>query len=244
MTIRNRHIRRVLALSVALAVLTVAGCGDEPSSGSDETSPLSTQPVDGVPATGPDTPSSSSTEPADEAPGTSQAGSLSTAAVPASAPRSASSTPLASPPATTVAASTAPDPRPADDPCRLITPEEAAAALGKAVVVTPEKAEFDGGATGPGAGCGYRAANETGNSVIQVSVLGTGFPQDVWEQAQQAEGFQTVTGVGDVAFFDDDTTMEVYVEGTWLSIQMIGSERYDEVLAVLTDVGQNAVDRL
>lgn len=127
-----------------------------------------------------------------------------------------------------------------DDPCRLLTADEAAAALGREVA-PPRILEF-----GPGlVVCDYYSATEeAGPASVHAAVLSKDIPKDMWEQAQLADGFEAVPGVGELAFFDGDTTLEVYANGTWVSVQMINSTQTSDLLAIFIQIGRNAVDRL
>ena len=71
-------------------------------------------------------------------------------------------------------------------------------------------------------------------------------PRDEWEQAEREEpDLQEVAGVGELAFFDESNeTIEVFDQGRWVSVQMINSTRPSELLALLTDMARNALERL
>ncbi|MEO6126244.1 MAG: hypothetical protein ABIR32_21300 [Ilumatobacteraceae bacterium] len=221
-------------------VASFAGCGsDEPSTGSRAQSTT----VDASIGTQP--------QQAD----TVAAASRTTAVPPATSASPTSAAPIASDEAeptaestaapTETSASTAEAPGSDDtvastnDACRLLTLDEAEAALGREVEL--RVIEIGGGLTL----CDYYAVNEdAGPASIHASVLAENVPKDIWESAQRAEGYEEVAGVGELAFYDDDKTLEVFADGKWISIEMINSTRFSEVLSVLTDVGIKAVERL
>jgi len=127
----------------------------------------------------------------------------------------------------------------------LLTAEEAEAALGRAVAA-PVKTEIPDSQYGPGFDCAYGAVDQSGGSAsVHVALLGDQFPRDEWEQGQRAvEGIEEVAGVGELAFFDGDTNMDVFDQGRWIQVQMIRSTRFDELLALLSDMASNAVERI
>lgn len=86
---------------------------------------------------------------------------------------------------------------------------------------------------------------EAGPASIHAAVLSEDIPKDLWRQAQVADGLQSVDGVGELAYFDGDTHLEIYAAGTWIQIEMINSARPPaELESILTEVGRNAVSRL
>jgi len=204
----------MLTWLIALGVLAIASCGSD-SKGSEATtapSSASSEASDTV-ATVPAATGAATTEPAATAPAASDAGPTTDGSAAAGAGSA--------------------------DPCRLLTADEAAAALGREV----EKRVIE---LGQGlALCDYYDPNEdAGPASVHATVLSDDIPKDLWEQSQIADGLQPVPGVGELAFFDDDTHLEVYANGTWIQVQMINSTRFSEVLAILSEIGRNAVDRL
>ncbi len=144
--------------------------------------------------------------------------------------------------ATETTAADAPDA--SGDPCRLLTAEEAEAALGRAVA-PPVKTEIPDTQYGSGFDCAYGAVDQSGGSAsVHVGLLGDQFPRDEWEQAERAEGYEEVAGVGELAFFDGDSKLDVFDDGRWIQVQMIGSTRFDELLPLLSDLARNAVERI
>ncbi len=144
--------------------------------------------------------------------------------------------------ATETTAADAPDA--SGDPCRLLTAEEAEAALGRAVA-PPVKTEIPDTQYGSGFDCAYGAVDQSGGSAsVHVGLLGDQFPRDEWEQAERAEGYEEVAGVGELAFFDGDSKLDVFDDGRWIQVQMIGSTRFDEQLALLMDIARNALERI
>lgn len=130
------------------------------------------------------------------------------------------------------------------DPCRLLTAAEAEAALGLAVA-SPVKMEIPDTQYGSGFDCSYPAVDQTGGATsVHVGLLGDGFPRDLWEQGQRAEGLEEVSGVGELAFFDGDNKIDVFDQGRWIQVQMINSKRFDELLPLLSDLARNAVERV
>ncbi len=131
------------------------------------------------------------------------------------------------------------------DPCRLISPAEAEAALGMPVqeaVVT----EFDSQTYGHGSDCSYSTVDQAaGPTTVHVGVLGEGFPRDLWEQSERAEsGMQEVEGLGDIAFFDETNgKIDAYVGGRWVQAQMINTNE-SELLADLTEIVRTAIERI
>ena len=128
----------------------------------------------------------------------------------------------------------------------MLTSAEAEAALGRPVFLPPRTEELDLG-FGDGFNCAYNSANQdAGPASVSVSLLGDQIPRDEWEQAEQEEpDLQEVAGVGELAFFDErGGTIEVFDQGRWVSVQMINSTRHSELLALLTDMARNALERL
>ena len=214
MGIQRKQSGRMLTWLIALGVLAIASCGSD-SKGSEATtapSSASLEASDTV-ATVPAATGAATTEPAATAPAASDAG------------------PTTDGSAATGAGSA--------DPCRLLTADEAAAALGREV----ESRVIEAG-QGLALCDYYDAKGDAGPASVHAAVLSDDIPKDLWEQAQIADGLQAVPGVGELAFFDGDTTLEVYANGTWISVQMINSMRFSEVLAIMSEIGRNAVDRL
>lgn len=131
------------------------------------------------------------------------------------------------------------------DPCRLLTAEEAEAALGVAVR-PPVKTEIPDSGYGSGADCLYQSVDEpAGPASVHVGILGDQFPRDLWEQAQKAEGFAAVSGVGELAYFDGDNKLEVFDQGRWIQVQMVNPQlnEIDQLVPLLSDLARNAVER-
>lgn len=158
------------------------------------------------------------------------------------------STASSSPAAGVTTSSTSPSAAPDDptDPCRLLTPAEAEAALGRAVSA-PVSREFELPGAGHGFDCLYPATNQdAGPASVHAGVLGDQVPRDGWEQAERDQaGLQEVAGVGELAFFDEhNQTIDVFDHGRWIQVQMINTTRHSELLALLTDMARNAVERV
>jgi len=131
------------------------------------------------------------------------------------------------------------------DPCRWLTAEEAEAALG-VVVGPPVRTEIPDSGYGPGADCAYHSVDEpAGPASVHVGLLGDQFPRDLWEQAERAEGFAAVAGVGELAYFDGDTKLDVFDQGRWIQVQVINPQgnEIDELVPLLSDLARNAVER-
>ncbi|MEO6124365.1 MAG: hypothetical protein ABIR32_11705 [Ilumatobacteraceae bacterium] len=103
----------------------------------------------------------------------------------------------------------------------------------------------ESGPYGSAYSCSYRAVDETaGNTVITVSVLGTGYPREEWEQAEREEDVTEVDGIGDIAFFYPyDEAMDVLVEGVWLQAKLVGVHEAVTVEA-LSEICSRAIDRI
>jgi len=132
------------------------------------------------------------------------------------------------------------------DPCRLLTAEEAKAALGVAVAPAVKTEHPDSG-YGPGADCRYHSVDEpAGPASVHVGILGDEYPRALWEQAQQAEGFAAVSGVGELAYFDGDNKLEVFDQGRWIQVQMVNPQlnEIDQLVPLLSDMARNAVQRV
>lgn len=144
-------------------------------------------------------------------------------------------------PDTTDAAS----PNSSGDPCRWLTAEEAEAALG-VVVRPPVRTEIPDSAYGPGADCAYNSVDEpAGPASVHVAILGTRFPRDLWDQAQRAEGFAPVAGVGELAYFDGNSKLEVFDQGRWIQVQIVNPQVMagDGLIPLLSDLARNAIER-
>ena len=132
------------------------------------------------------------------------------------------------------------------DPCRLLTAAEAEAALGVAVG-SPVKTEIPDSGYGAGADCAYQSVDEpAGPASVHVGLLGDRYPRDLWEQAQRAEGLAAVADVGQLAYFDGDTKLEVFDQGRWIQVQMINPEvnEVDDLVPLLSDLARIAVERV
>lgn len=128
----------------------------------------------------------------------------------------------------------------------MLTRAEAEAALGNPVL-PPVSQEIDSLGFGDGFNCAYGAANQdAGPASVHATLLGDQFPRDEWEQAEREQpDLQEVEGVGELAFFDEsDSTIDVFDQGRWVEVQMINSTRNSELLALLTDMARNALERL
>lgn len=132
------------------------------------------------------------------------------------------------------------------DPCRLLTSTEAEAALGRAVR-TPVSREIESPQTGNGFDCAYSAlVEDAGPASVHAALLGDKVPRDGWEQAEREQAdLVEVEGVGELAFFDEySSAIDVFDHGRWVQVQMINSTRFSELLALLTDMARNAIERI
>lgn len=182
--------------------------------------------------------------------GSPSTSSSSSAATAASLSTSATSSPVGQPSSAAATASpsqtaSASSPTNTGDPCRLLTAAEAEAALGRAVGA-PVKREFPG-SSGTGFDCAYNSVNQdAGPASVHAGLLGNTVPRSEWEQAERQQAdLQEVAGVGELAFFDKyHQTIDVFDHGRWVQVQMINSTRFSELLALLTDMARNAVERI
>jgi hypothetical protein len=132
------------------------------------------------------------------------------------------------------------------DPCRLLTSDEAQAALGRAVGV-PTKLNRPGQQYGTMSDCAYNATDQSaGPASVHVGILGESFPKDQWEQSEKAQsGYEPVAGVGELAFYSsNDNKIDVFDHGRWIQAQLINSKRASEQKALLTDIARNALKRV
>jgi hypothetical protein len=133
-----------------------------------------------------------------------------------------------------------------DDPCRMLTAEEAEAALGRAVREPVTRIIPESPQTGAGFDCAYSSATEeSGPASVHVALLGDRVPRDAWEQAERSEGLEEISGVGELAFFDSSQDeLMVFDAGRWVQVQMINSTRPAELVALLSTIATNALERI
>lgn len=213
--------RSALALSVAVGLFAVSGCGsDSTKSGADSAASVPSA------ATEVDVSVQSSVV-ASTTPESS--------VVPSTAPQTTA----------VVASSSSAAAGDAEDPCRLITAAEAEAALGAPVRPAVTTA-FDSQTYGHGSDCSYSTVDQSaGPTTVHIGVLGENFPRDLWEQQARAEAdIQEVPGLGDLAFFDENNEkIDAFVGGRWVQAQLINTNE-SELLADLTEIVRIGIDRL
>ena len=226
--------RSALALSIAVGLFVLNGCGSDSSKdAADSASSIASQ-------------QSAATDQAEIATNASTIDISVESSVVTQAPESSSlgSTAPLTPAAAGESSSTvaAGD---SQDPCRLISAAEAEAALGMPVQAAVTTA-FDSQTYGHGSDCSYSTVDQAaGPTSIHVGVLGEGFPRELWEQGERAQtGVQEVTGLGDIAFFDESNeTIDAFVGGLWVQAQMINTNE-SELLGDLTEIVRIAIERI
>ena len=219
--------RSAFALSVAVGLFMLGGCGSDASKNAAD-SGASVASVAGQPS------AATEVEVSVESSVVSQT-TLESSALPSTAPQTTAVAETSSSGAAGAA----------DDPCRLITAAEAEAALGMPVrpaVITG----FDSQTYGHGSDCSYSSVDQSaGPTTVHIGVLGEGFPRDLWEQEERADPeVQEVPGLGDIAFFiENDEKIDAFVGGRWVQAQMINTNE-STLLADLTEIVRIAIERL
>jgi hypothetical protein len=130
------------------------------------------------------------------------------------------------------------------DPCRLLTSAEAQAVLGQSVrepVIVERDLQ-----TGAMFDCAYNSVDQSaGPASVHAGVLGDTFNRGQWEQAEQADGLEPVSGIGGLAFYDSGSEkLDVFDNGRWIQIQIINPKNSADILTLLTNVARDALTRV
>lgn len=150
------------------------------------------------------------------------------------------------PGATSSAGSQASSPSGSFDVCRLVTRDEAQAAVRTTLQAGIHLSRQS--ATGLQGSCRYLSSNASQKSVVNVVLLGTKFTRaqyDLLVGAKRGPASRQVAGLGETAVYNPAAgAIGVFDRGIWLALQIFRDDRSVPPLAVMTRLAGKALRRL